>query len=126
MTWYKDFYVGEGIAGKDDKKRHRKAEKIKWKILHNAGQFDIYVIALGSHPDNLLDIIPAWELRQKYYPKSDMVVVGVDKGYDNVIDLVGKIVMDIYRKTGDFKIKDYFLENSKENLKSEPPWESCY
>lgn len=117
MTWYKEFYVGESIAGKK--------EKVKWKILHNAGQVDIYVIALGSNPDNLLDIIPSWELMQKYYPKSDMLVVGIDKGYENAMELAGKIVMDVYNKTGNFKVRDYFLEKQKENLRKAPVWKSC-
>ena len=148
MTWYKEFYVGEGIAKKEKapsghsttqqkeedavrtamykkyKRQRRRAEIVKWKVIHNARQFDIYVIALSSNPDNLLDIIPAWELRQKHYPKSDMLVVGIDKGYDNAIELAGKIVKDVYHKTGDFNIRDYFLKTHKDNLRKEPVWKS--
>lgn len=100
MTWYKDFYVGESIA--------EKKEKVKWKILHNAGQLDIYVITVGTNPGNLLDIIPSWELMQKYYPKEEMMVVGIDKGYDNAVELAARIVMDVYHKTGEFKVREFF------------------
>lgn len=117
MIWYKDFYAGESIASKK--------ERVKWKILHNAGQLDIYVIALGSTEGNLLDIIPAWELMQKHYPKIDMLVVGVDKGYDNAMELAGKIVIDVFKETGTFKVKEYFLEKQRENLRKEPVWKSC-
>lgn len=51
MTWYDDLYVGESIV--------HKTKKIKWKICHNAGQINIYVITLASNGQNLLDIIPA-------------------------------------------------------------------
>lgn len=117
MVWLKDFYAGEGIA---DKKR-----KIKWKILHNVGQFDIYVIALSSNPSNLLDIIPSWELMQRYYPKQDMLIVGVDKGYDNAIELAAKIVIDVFQKTGNLSIRDYFLEQYRKNSRRNRLWESC-
>ncbi|MEY8390762.1 hypothetical protein AALA98_05205 [Lachnospiraceae bacterium 45-W7] len=117
MIFYRDFYTGESIAGKK--------EKVKWKILHNAGQLDIYVIALGSNPQNLMDIIPSWELMQKYYPSHDTLVIGVDKGYDNAMELAGKIVVDVFQKTGNLNIRDYFLQKHRENLRREPVWKSC-
>lgn len=60
MKWYEDLYVGDSIADK--------ANRIKWKINHHAGTVSIYVIAFASNRQNLLDIIPAWELMQKSYP----------------------------------------------------------
>ena len=95
MIFYRDFYTGESIAGKK--------EKVKWKILHDAGQLGIYVIALGSNPENLMDIIPSWELMQACYPRQDTLVIGVDQGYDNAMELAGKIVMDVFQKTGNLK-----------------------
>ena len=61
MDWYKEFYAGEGVAGK--------RMRIKWKILCHAGMAGVYVITLSSNPKNLLDIIPSWELMQDDYPK---------------------------------------------------------
>lgn len=107
MDWYEEFYAGEGIAGKKD--------KIKRKILRQEGQIGIYVITLSSNPENLLDIIPSWELMQKHYPKSGLLVVGLEKGYENAMELAGMIVMDVYQETGTFQIRDYFLEKHKEN-----------
>ena len=59
MKWYEDLYVGDSIEGK--------VNRIKWKINHHAGTVSIYVIAFASNRQNLLDIIPAWELMQKSY-----------------------------------------------------------
>lgn len=117
MTWYKEYYAGESIAGKK--------ERIKWKILHHAGQIGIYVIAVSSSPGNLLDIIPSWELMHKYYPKSELLIVGVDKGYENAMELAGMIVMDVYQKTGDFRVREYFLEKHREQLRKGHKWKSC-
>lgn len=116
MDWYKEFYAGEGIAGK--------RKRVKWKILHHAGLVGIYVITLSSNPKNLLDIIPSWELMQKYYPKSGLLVVGVDKGYENAMELAGMIVMDVYEKTGTFQIREYFLEKHRENVRRKHRWKS--
>ena len=74
MIWYKDLYVGESIV--------HKTKKVKWKIMHNAGQIGIYVITLASNTQNLLDIHTIIRTDAKGYPKKDMVVVGLAKGYD--------------------------------------------
>lgn len=113
MIWYKEFYAGESIE--------QKKEKVKWKILHNAGQLGIYVIALSSSPANLLDIISAKELMQRAYPKQDMLIVGVDKGYDNAVELAARIIMDVFQKTGNLNVRDYFLER-QEQFRREPVW----
>ena len=65
MKWYRKLYVSESIGDK--------AGRIKWKINHNAGTVSVYVIAFASNPDNLLDIIPAWQLMQKSYPKKNLL-----------------------------------------------------
>ena len=99
MKWYENLYVGDSIQ--------HKTEKIKWKIRHNAGQIDIYVIALASNPQNLLDIIPAQELMQKGYPKRNMFVIGLAHGYDEALEVVTQIIDEVYRQTGGFAIEPY-------------------
>ena len=69
MKWYEDLYVGDSIEGK--------VNRIKWKINHHAGTVSIYVIAFASNRQNLLDIIPAWELMQKSYQgKKEILFTG--------------------------------------------------
>lgn len=116
MDWYQEFYAGESIAGKK--------EKVKRKILRDAGMMNIYIIALSSNPENLLDIIPSWELMQNCYPKSELLVVGVDRGYENAIELASVIIMDVYQETGTFQVRDYFLEKHRENQKKGRKWKS--
>ena len=99
MKWYEDLYAGESI-------RHKIA-KVKWKIRHNAGQIDIYVITLASNPQNLLDIIPAQELMQKAYPKQGLFVIGLAHGYNEALEVVTQIIDEVYRQTGGFAIASY-------------------
>ena len=102
MIWYDKLYVGESIV--------HKTKKIKWKIMHNAGQIGIYVITLASNRQNLLDIIPSYELMQRGYPKREMVIVGLAKGYDEAVEVAASIVDEMYRNTGTFAVRTYLAE----------------
>lgn len=112
MIWYRDLYISENIR--------RKAARVKWKIVHNAGQIDIYVLTLAANPNDQLDIIPAVQLLQKAYPKRDMVVIGLAKGYDEAIQLVCEIAEEVKRETGSLKIREYIeTKNQKKGIR---PW----
>ena len=73
----------------------------------------MYVIAFASNPDNLLDIIPAWQLMQKGYPKKDLKIIGLAKGYDDAIALVQQIVEETYANTGDVDVWSYLKEERR-------------
>ncbi len=105
MIWYEDLYVGDSIV--------HKTKKIKWKICHNAGQVNIYVITLASNEKNLLDIIPARELLQKAYPKRGLFVVGLARGYDEAVEVAASIVDEVYRQTGAFAVRSYLTDRDK-------------
>ncbi len=106
MIWYDDLYVGESIV--------HKTKKIKWKICHNAGQIDIYVIALASNKQNLLDIIPARELLQRGYPKSRLRIVGLAGGYEEAVTVAVSIVDEVYQKTGAFAVESYLNKKRRD------------
>ena len=106
MIWYDKLYVGESMI--------HKTNKVKWKIRHNAGQIKIYIITLPSNRENLLDIIPSYELLQKGYPKKGLYIVGLAKGYDEAVELAGTIVAEVYRHTGAFAVTDYLLQKRRE------------
>ena len=88
-------------------------KKIKWKILHNAGQPSVYIITLASNEKKLRDIIPSRELIQKGYPKKNLFVVGLAKGYDEAIEVAASIVDEVYRRTGTFAVRAYFDEKRR-------------
>lgn len=108
MKWDKDLYVGKSIL--------RKKKKVKWKIMHNAGQLHVYVITLASNPQNLLDIIPSWELMQKKYPKKHLYVIGLAGDYEEAILLAGQIVCEVYRATESFDVRSYIRNKGKNEI----------
>lgn len=109
MKWLKHLYTGESVSGKE--------RKLKWKINHNAGTINIYVIAFASNKENLLDIIPATELMQKAYPKKNMHIIGLAKGYDEALELVRDIIEETYAATGDVDVWKYLKENRRNETK---------
>lgn len=105
MTWYKDLYAGESVV--------HKTKEIKWKIRHNAGQLFVYVIALPSNKENLLDIIPARELMQRWYPKKNLHIIGLAGGYDEALTVAASIVDEVYRQTGTFAVREYLVRKRR-------------
>lgn len=111
MKWYDELYIGRSIL-------HKK-KKVIWKIDHNAGQVFTYVITLPANPDNLLDIIPSWELMQKYYPKRDITIVGLAGGYPEALEVVQEIITEVYEHTGELQVPEYLLEKVNHKRKNE-------
>jgi hypothetical protein len=106
MKWYSGLYVGESVK--------KDVDKIKWKIIHQAGQIGVCVVAVASNPQNLLEIIPTWELMQRaYIRKDDLEIVGVAKDRDEAVELVVRIVDEVYMQTGTVDVRSYFKEHGR-------------
>ncbi len=108
MEWHKELYLGKSV-------RHRQ-RKVKWKIMHRAGQLRVYVITFASNEKNLLDIIPSWELMQKHYPKQGLSVIGLAGNYDEALELAGHIIHDVYHATGGFDVKRYLDQRGTQGI----------
>jgi len=109
MIWYDNLYLGDSIP-----RKQRKQNRIKWKIEHNAGLLDIYIIVLCRYGTGLLEIIPTRELLQKAYPRQNLTVVGLARGYDEALETAARIVLDVYRHTGGFKVRPFLLRHGLE------------
>ena len=108
MIWYDKMYFGESLADKP-----QKVKRIKWKIKHHAGTLDIYLIVLCRYGTNLLEILPAAQLLQKAYPKQNLYVVGMAKGYKEALETAARIVVDVYKKTDGFEVRTFFGNAAK-------------
>ena len=93
MIWYKYLYLGETA------KKHRFS--ILQKLRLGKVQPGVHVITPASGGHNLLDILPAYVLRQNYYrEQADLLIVGVGASYQDAVETVGRIVDETYRETG--------------------------
>lgn len=108
MIWYEKLYIGESIS-----KKRAKLRRIKKKVNRNAFLWNIFLIVLCRYGSSLLEIIPARELCQKNYPKQDLYIVGIAKGYQEALETAAKIVTDVYKKTGGFQVKSCLMQQKK-------------
>lgn len=84
MKFYHMLYVGDSV---------RQVNKVKWKLRMGAGQFQLYLITL-SHSSDQLDIFHCSILKQKYFDKKNLYVVGLAKDQAEAYRLVGKMLAD--------------------------------
>ena len=47
---------------------------------------------------------------QKWYHKSDMVVIGIAKGREEALDMMTLIIMECLEKKGNVNVKKYIME----------------
>ena len=111
MKWYDDLYVGYGLL---DKKR-----QIIRKIKKGKPMFNKYVITLPENNYDTLDIYPSNVLMQKWYQKSDMVIVGIAEGMEEAMDMMQLIIMDCLEETGQVKVKKFVLDKMNGKLGEE-------
>ena len=103
MVWYKNLYTSESISDAD-------ARRIRHRMKLRGFVPGIYLVTLPSNAQNLLDIIPSWNLRQKGYPKRELRIIGLAWGYDEAIELVQRMVQEVYDATGGVDIASYLKE----------------
>lgn len=99
MRWYERLYLGE------------KAKRNRFSILQAVRKeksSGYYILTPASNKQNLLDIYSAHTLNQPYYKKQDLLIVGVAADYGDAAVLAGKIIEDVYKKTGDYNVTGFF------------------
>ncbi len=100
MRWYDRLYVGE------------KAKRHRYEIIQAIRQengWGYYVLTLPSNEKNLLELYPAVTLKQPYYREQGLLIVGVAADYEDAVRLSGRIVKQVYDKTGGFDISGFLF-----------------
>ncbi len=106
MRYYKHLYLAEGIR--------KKKEKIIRKLEENRLQLNIHVITLARNERNQLEIYNSMLFLQPGFPYDDFFVVGIAKGYEDAVEMVGEIAQEVYNKTKGADIRSYILEREQE------------
>lgn len=105
---YHDLYVSECWL--------KKKAKIISKLKKNRLQPQVYVITLAQGKQNSLEFFSSILLQQKVFRNSDLLVIGLADGYDGALELVEKIVSDIYSATKNADIRNYIVNQQKKFL----------
>lgn len=106
MEFLQELYLGEKITPKVD--------QIVKKIMNSQIVPDVYLLAMPSHPDNMLDLIPQWEILQKGYPKDRLRIVGLAANKKEAIGLFQFLVEESLEKTESADIRAYLEEKWRE------------
>lgn len=70
--------------------------------------FEVYCIIFASNSDNLFDIINANDLLFPFYSRKDIYILGLADSKGQAKLLVKDMLLEIYNKTGDFRVREYF------------------
>ena len=109
MIWYDDLFVGKRIS---PRRKKRIIRKVKKRSIWGAE----YLLTLSANPDNLIDIINIKVVRQRYYPRRDLVVIGLAGNYEEAQALVIQIVEDSIARTGECNLKDFLCSRSQNEV----------
>ena len=92
-------YIGETISSE----QYKIIEKVhKGKVVPS-----LYLIALSSHPDNMLDLILEKEALQACYSNRDLKVVGIAGSKKEAIQLVQTIIEESLKTTGNADVRGF-------------------
>ena len=100
MRWYERLYVGE------------KAKKDRYSVIQAVREeraSGYFILTPASNEKNLLDIYPALTLKQPYYRKQELLIVGVAVDYEDAAVLAGRIISEVYKRTGGFDVRAFLL-----------------
>ena len=101
IIWSSCLWIGDGIEKKKD--------RIKRRIEQGKPVLGVYLITEPSNKENLFDILDAKELCFPYYRKHSLTVYGLAEGKDEAEAMVVRMLEEVYRETGEFKVREYFL-----------------
>lgn len=102
MEFLKNLYLGERVAPN--------ADQILKKLNKNEVVPNVYVLTMATNPDNMMDLIPEWELMQKNYPKDLIRIIGIAYDKNEAIELMQFIVEEAYQTTGSADAREYLKE----------------
>lgn len=100
IKWSGKLYMDEKIKQDPD----------KWKQRLEEGRlsYSLFCIALASNEANLFDIMNCNELWFRYYRRNVIHIAGLAADKESAEELLQKIISDVYKETGGFKVREYF------------------
>lgn len=111
MKCYHALYFTRSLAS-------RKEEILK-KIKKRKWQFETYLIVLAKNSENHLEIFHSALLLQKLISDKELFLVGIADGYEEAVELVEKIVQEVYDENGNTDIRNYILNKQEEYEKGD-------
>ncbi|MDE7300296.1 MAG: hypothetical protein K2N94_15975 [Lachnospiraceae bacterium] len=96
-------YFGESMD--TERKRQRLMEKLSRGRHVRKG---VTLILYAVNGKDLFDLLPARELKRPWRKGEDFYVLGLAANREEALQLVQRMVMEVYESTGDFDVRGYF------------------
>lgn len=101
ISWSNQLFISKSINKRDLK-------SIKKKVNKNIFLKDVYCITFASNTDDLFEIYNIKQFVFPYYKKKDIHILGLAKSKEEAYELIIEMIEDIYKETGEFKVRGYF------------------
>ena len=100
MEFSRELYVDERLKDR--------IESMKEKLNQNQWVPFIHVLTLPLTKDGLLEIYPAYVLRQEWYQSHPIKVVGIASGREEAFTLMERIIQDCMKQGHNLDVANYF------------------
>lgn len=100
ITYSDNLYLGESV---------KHINRIKRRIKYGRGQLKVFLLTL-SNTDDQIDIFHNSMLKQRYYRKLDLRVIGIANSYDEALVVVQNILSDTMELKGNTNMKQYLQD----------------
>lgn len=98
MKWHHPLYMGE--------EAEKKRKKLMRQMERKHPSPGVYAVTLASNGTDLLDVLPSFMLMRDDIFEREILGLAVTK--DEAYEVCEQIIMDVYKETGDFKVRSYF------------------
>lgn len=88
----------------------RIVKRIKKRLSLGKPVVGVYLVALASNRENLIDIMDVKELIFPYYKRQRIDVIGMAYSKDAAMELTADIVNTVFLETGGFDVRAYYGE----------------
>ncbi|MFG6355877.1 MAG: hypothetical protein K1W26_03480 [Acetatifactor sp.] len=100
LKYHPRLYLSEGI-------NREKLEKIKRDLAVRPDKAGVYVLTLAGNESDQLDIYASKYLRQKYYNRRPLYVIGLAEDHGAAVGIVERIAKETWAARGDAGMKEY-------------------
>lgn len=106
MRYYRHLYLTEKVE--------KKREKIIRRLEAGRFQPPIHLVTLPDEVGGQLEICSSLLFLQPSFPDRDLFVVGIAKDHEDALELVEKIVREVYNETKGTDVRSYILDREQE------------
>ena len=100
MNWYQNLYFG--------KTAEKKKDTIIKQIEAGENRMFTYLITLAQTPVNQMEILTPAYYKNQAGRNEEPLILGVARGCNEAQEVVRVIVEDVYTKTGNAQVRQYF------------------